>query len=84
MSNKISAPQIRCARAILGWSGKDLAERSGLGLATVRRAESDATSEKTNQSTINIIGLTLEKAGIEFTGDPRKNPGVILHIHGSS
>ena len=84
MSNRITSGQIRAARAMLGWSGKDLAERSGVGLATIRRAEAGEGIPEAHLSTINVLRLTFQGCGIEFTGDPLVNPGVILNITASS
>ena len=36
---KIESAPIRAARALLDWSGPQLAEASGVSLATIRRAE---------------------------------------------
>ena len=33
----IASSQIRAARALLGWSGQELADKSGVGVATLRR-----------------------------------------------
>ena len=35
----ISSRQIKAARALLGWKGQDLADKSGVGVATLRRYE---------------------------------------------
>ena len=35
----ISSKQIKAARSLLGWKGKDLADKSGVGITTLRRYE---------------------------------------------
>jgi transcriptional regulator with XRE-family HTH domain len=35
----LTAAQIRAARQLIGWHAIDLAEKSGVGVATIRRAE---------------------------------------------
>ena len=76
----ISSNQIRAARALLGWSGTDLADRSGVGITTLRRYELQRGIPSANTSVLMMIKKALESAGIEFTGDPLVNPGVTLHI----
>ena len=73
--------QIKAARGLLGWSGQDLANASGVGLSTLRRLESGSGSVQTNVSTVVALAAALEQAGIEFTGDPNNNPGVTLHLN---
>ena len=77
----LSSSQIRAARALLGWSGTDLAEKSGVGITTLRRYELQIGIPSANTSVLLTLKETLEKAGIEFTGDPLVNPGVTLRIN---
>jgi transcriptional regulator with XRE-family HTH domain len=76
----LSSSQIRAARALLGWSGTELAEKSGVGITTLRRYELQKGIPSANTSFLLILKNTLELAGIEFTGDPLVNPGVTLRI----
>jgi len=76
----LSSSQISKARALLGWSGTDLAEKSGVGITTLRRYELQIGIPSANTSVLLTLKETLEKAGIEFTGDPLVNPGVTLRI----
>jgi transcriptional regulator with XRE-family HTH domain len=80
-TKKVISLQIRAARGLLGWSGQDLANASGVGLSTLRRLESGSGSVQTNVSTVVALAAALEQAGIEFTGDPNTNPGVTLHLN---
>ena len=77
----LSSNQIRAARALLGWSGTDLADFSGVGITTLRRYELQRGIPSANTSVLMMIKKTLESAGIEFTGDPLVNPGVTLRIN---
>ena len=78
----ITGRQIRMARAALGWSGHDLADRVKLGYAAIQRAE--ATEGMPSMHTHNLLAIktTFEKAGIIFIdgGDysGRGGPGVRL------
>ena len=76
----LSSSQLRAARALLGWSGTNLAEKSGVGITTLRRYELQKGIPSANTTVLLVLKETLEKAGIEFTGDPLVNPGVTLRI----
>jgi transcriptional regulator with XRE-family HTH domain len=76
----LSSSQIRAARALLGWSGTDLAEKSAVGITTLRRYELQKGIPSANTSVLLTLKETFENAGIEFTGDPLVNPGVTLRI----
>jgi transcriptional regulator with XRE-family HTH domain len=76
----LSASQIRAARALLGWSGKDLASISGVGITTIRRYELQEGIPAGSTSVLATLKSVLESAGIIFTGDPLSNPGVTLEM----
>ena len=76
----ISASQIKAARALLGWSAIELAKYSGVGSASIKRYEVQVGIPTGSAKNLFFIMKALEKSGIEFTGDPLKNPGVILHL----
>lgn len=76
----VSVEQIKAARAMLGWSALDLANASGVGATTLRRYEMGSGIPSANTKVLLSIQHCLENHGIEFTGDPLKNPGVILHL----
>ncbi len=72
--------QLKAARNMLGWSAAELAKRSNLGVTTIRRYELQVGIPTTTTANLITIKKTLEDAGIEFIGDPLKNPGVIMHL----
>jgi transcriptional regulator with XRE-family HTH domain len=76
----VSCCQIKAARAMLGWSAIELANRSGVGSASIKRYEVQDGVPVANTKNLMSIRNTLEEAGIEFTGDPLVNPGVTLKI----
>ena len=80
----LSSSQIKAARALLGWSGTDLANKSGVGITTLRRYELQVGIPSANTSVLMLIKQALEEAGIQFTGDPLVNPGVMLHLSPSA
>jgi len=74
----ISSRQIKAARALLGWKGQDLADKSGVGVATLRRYEAQEGIPNANKFVIKAIKTCLEEAGVIFSGDPLTDPGVKL------
>ena len=76
----LSSEQIKAARALLGWTGQELASKSGVGITTLRRYELQSGIPTANTKVLLSIKGTLEQAGIQFTGDPLANPGVTLNL----
>ena len=76
----ISSRQIKAARMLLGWKGQDLAEKSGVGITTLRRYETQEGIPNANKFVIQAIKGSLEDEGIVFSGDPIVNPGVALNL----
>lgn len=75
----ISSDQIRAAKAMLRWSGEELAQRAGISLSTIRRVESSVgLPEGQNVKTLVSIKRALEEGGVEFIGTPDDRPGVRL------
>ncbi len=72
----ITSDQIRAARALLRWSGKDLADKTGLGFSTLMRLEVLEGVPSAQAKTLEIIQKTFEEAGIEFIGTPESQAGV--------
>lgn len=72
----ITSDQIRAARALLRWSGKDLAEKTGLGFSTLMRLEVLDGVPSAQAKTLETIQNAFEKAGIEFIGTPEDGAGV--------
>lgn len=74
----ITGAQMRAARALVRWSAKDLAKAASVGVATVRRAESEDGIPPTTLANRNAIRGALEAAGIEFISENGGGPGVRL------
>ena len=74
----ISSRQIKAARALLSWKGQDLADKRGVGVATLRRYEAQDGMPNANKFVIKAIKTCLEEAGIIFSGDPLTDPGIKL------
>jgi hypothetical protein len=62
----ISRTQVRAARAILGWSVRDLAMRSFFGIAAVNLIEGADVLPSENSRQLAAVRATLEAAGIEL------------------
>jgi transcriptional regulator with XRE-family HTH domain len=61
----LTGRQLRAARAVLDWSGRELADAAGVSFSTVRRAEEDGATTIRVES-LTAIRSALETAGIEF------------------
>jgi len=72
----ITSDQIRAARALLRWSGKDLAEKTGLGFSTLMRLEVLKGVPSAQAKTLETIQKAFEAAGLEFIGTPESGAGV--------
>jgi hypothetical protein len=62
----IGGAQIRAARALLGWTVIDLAQRSRLSYATVQRAEASNGIPHTQGHNLFAIQQALEAGGVVF------------------
>jgi transcriptional regulator with XRE-family HTH domain len=72
----VSIPQIKAARALLGWSQERLAAVSRVSIPTIKRLEAAGGALGGRATTRAKIQAALEKADIEFlNGD---QPGVRL------
>ena len=78
----ITVAQLRAARALIGWSQPELAERSGVGIATVRRMEGARGLPKTTAENVWKVQQALEDAGVVFIDQNEEGgPGVRLREH---
>nr|WP_281175622.1 helix-turn-helix domain-containing protein [Roseomonas aerilata] len=80
-SEKISlgplrGPQLRAARALLGWSAQDLADRSGVGIATIRRAEGESGVLRFRLPILAALRNALESAGVVLIPENGGGAGV--------
>ena len=62
----MTAPQIRAARALLGWSQPALAKASGLSLPTIVRMESAVGPGRSSAANVEAVQRALENAGVMF------------------
>jgi transcriptional regulator with XRE-family HTH domain len=78
----LTSAQIRAARSLIRWSAEDLAARSSLSVATIRRAE--LTDAETSMTAANDLAVrrALEAAGVEFIDENGGGPGVRIRKSG--
>ena len=78
----LTSAQIRAARSLIRWSAENLAARSSLSVATIRRAE--LTDAETSMTAANDLAVrrALESAGVEFIDANGGGPGVRLRKSG--
>jgi transcriptional regulator with XRE-family HTH domain len=74
----ITSDQIRAARSLLRISVNELASKSGIGVATIKRIEATSGIPATHARTLNLLEIALIDFGIEFIGTPDDRPGVRL------
>jgi hypothetical protein len=76
----LTAPQLKAARQLVGWSAETLATKAGVGVVTIRRAEvSQEFINKMKRETTSKVVRTLQRAGVVlFARDTFGGPGVRL------
>jgi transcriptional regulator with XRE-family HTH domain len=68
---ELTAAQLRAARQLIGWHATDLANASGVGIATIRRAElCDGVTDMKPETATKIVSA-LQKKGLMFYGKDR-------------
>jgi hypothetical protein len=84
MAKPLTSAQIRAARALLRWTAEELARRSLLSVATIRRAE--LTDGETSLTAANDLAVrrVLEDAGVEFIDEDGGGPGLRLRKRSTS
>jgi len=81
---KVSIRQVKAARALLAWSQNDLAERSGISSATIKRLESSDGELGGRAGTGEAIRQALEAGGVIFVDENGEGPGVRLRKNGNT
>ncbi len=61
--------QVRAARALLRWTAEQLAQRSGVSVVAIRRAEPTDGPLRMMRANAAAVRHAFETAGIEFTAD---------------
>jgi transcriptional regulator with XRE-family HTH domain len=66
---KITSAQIRAARAMLNWSARELAQRSGVSQSSIHRAERGDGRPSMHEHSLAAIKAAVERCGVAFLGD---------------
>jgi DNA-binding XRE family transcriptional regulator len=78
----ITGPQIRAARAMLGWTSRELARRAVVSIATINAVEDTNLPSSRRQGDLAAIQMALEDGGIEFTNG--NEPGIKMKAKGKA
>jgi len=74
----LSCEQLRAARAILRWRAIDLAEKAGVNLSTIQRAEKADGPVPMMPANEKAVQQALEVGGVEFIPENGGGAGVRL------
>jgi transcriptional regulator with XRE-family HTH domain len=72
----VTGAQVRMARAFLRWSAVELAEKSGVGISTINRIESEDGFPASRGGNIEAVHKALAGAGITFLQDSEEGVGI--------
>jgi len=75
---RLTGPQLRAARALLGISAGELAEETKIGLRTIGRAEKQNGSVGLTEANERSLINALQARGVVFLFDDQEGPGVRL------
>lgn len=78
LHQSVTGAQLRGARGLLNMSVSDLAERTGLALNTIRRAEATNGEAPITTANAKLLVGTLEQAGVVFIHADEMGAGVRL------
>lgn len=83
---KVSIRQVKAARALLGWSQSDLAQRSGVSEPTIKRIEATDGELGGRADTATKIIAAIERAGVGFLaeGSVAEGKGVAINLNAAS
>jgi transcriptional regulator with XRE-family HTH domain len=73
---ELTSSQLIAARAVLGWSINELANRTGIGSATIKRYEAADGIPKSRKGHLLLLRTHFEAVGIEFIGSLEDRPGI--------
>ncbi|KRE09932.1 XRE family transcriptional regulator [Bosea sp. Root381] len=74
----LTSEQVRAARALIRWEQKDLAEASGVSLASIRRLETQEGPLAAQTRTVAALVSAFEAKGLTFDLTAGDGPGVRL------
>ena len=79
----LTGAQIRAGRALVDWTGAELAKASSVSLQTIRRMAGDVGAERSSAANIQAVRRALEEAGVVFLdADPMAGVGPGVRLRG--
>jgi hypothetical protein len=76
VESTMTGGQMRAARVLLRWTAERLAEQSGVGLATIKRAEASDEEVRMIPANAAAVQRALENGGITFIAENGGGAGV--------
>jgi transcriptional regulator with XRE-family HTH domain len=76
LGTAITPAQCRAARALLGWSQKELAEKAGISAVAVNQFETGISEPR--RSTLEVVRRAFERAGVVFIDENGGGAGLRL------
>ena len=77
-SKLATGPQLRAARAALGWSIEHLVELTGVSRRTIYRYEATEGVPLHRGSALETLVSCLEEGGVEFIRSRKGLPGIVI------
>jgi len=78
----LTGRQIRAARALLGWSAQNLADRSKVGISTIRRTELLDGPVRMIPGNVDAIARAFDAAGVDLIPENGGGAGVRMRKPG--
>ena len=75
LASMLTGSQIRAARALLKWSGQELADRCGVSYPAIQRAERVDDMPNMQSRNLAAIKSALEAGGVLFIDGPYSGSG---------
>ena len=77
---ELTGTQLRAARAVCGWSVREVSDLSGIGTSTIKRYESEDGVPASRKGHLSTLKGIFEAHGITFIGTPYDRPGIRVDI----
>ena len=75
-AEELTGTQIRAARAVCGWSVREMSDLSGIGTSTIKRYEAENGVPASRKGHLSTLRTIFEAHGIQFIGAPDDDPGI--------
>jgi hypothetical protein len=75
-AEELTGTQLRAARAVCGWSVREVSDLSGIGTSTIKRYEAENAIPASRKGHLATLRGIFEAHGIQFIGTPEDDPGI--------